>query len=358
MPFINNTLFVIELSKIPPFRSFVLFLSIVKYLSDKCPTDIILSFLSEEIKPLYRTRFYSGDFKRDVLSDKVRTLYFTMLKEKQEDKQCSQQIHLHITNISSSIDISANFKINHYLDLLGRLLGCFDVELPKEDSVIPFYLYNYEILLKKPEDMPTYEEMWDIERIGNENYFPPEGTTVLGYYTRKNEDGVEGPHIVLCPESIENTAKEGWGVEFLYCIVYIHELAHALMDKYEDYSYRISDNKLSLNENDIMSNWPKSLYTISMEESLANMIMLQVFRITPYFKEALDFVRQQPVFYQLGIRQEKENADWRKWRNSKKEDTDNLKEWFRKCFGNNTYLEVLMISDIFAPEIVETLERK
>lgn len=204
-------------------------------------------------------------------------------------------------------------------------------DLPYSVLSNTFHLYHHPknsfplpILLKSKEGMSEYVELWKkgigwedeeynkyLDDLKEFNKF-----IVLGYYTREDEDGCKGPHIVLCPENIEDAASDSNlkdKKELLYLIVLIHELAHAMMDK----------NHVSLN----------SLFSNAMEESLANMITLQWFDALnrSNYHKVKSFVETQPKIYKFGINQFQAGVDWTKWRDSKKMHKL-LKEWFKNCF--------------------------
>lgn len=188
---------------------------------------------------------------------------------------------------------------------------------------------NLPILLKK--DMPEYKERWgdDIDRR-----YIPEGN-VLGYYTR-DDIKFKGPHIVLGPEEIEKSAEEmGISFHILFSMVLVHELAHAFMDKFREVAER--QLKYDYDKNiKATANWPCTLETKAMEESLANKITLDWFKkYAPKDAEQVRcYIDKQPTIYRFGIYQDKIDADWKKWRESAKQNTTELIEWFNKCFSD------------------------
>lgn len=139
-----------------------------------------------------------------------------------------------------------------------------------------------------------------------------------GYYDSYNSE------IVLCPERISKapaklkkhhcniTSRE------LYVLVLVHALAHALMDpsKTEEKSYvyqPIITTQNGFSEREVL-----------MEESLANMITLQVFaklgkpEVVRY-GEVREFIGIQPLPYRYGLDQfDILKPDWRLWRETKK----------------------------------------
>ena len=135
---------------------------------------------------------------------------------------------------------------------------------------------NIPILLRK--DMPEYKELWKDLDDSRKVYYIPQGT-VLGYYTKYDEENFcKGPHIVLGPEIIKKSSEEkSISFEVLFTKVLIHELAHAMMDN--------------------SNNWPSSLEAKAMEESLANKITLNWFRLFApnEFKYAVSHPYQQQM---------------------------------------------------------------
>lgn len=139
-----------------------------------------------------------------------------------------------------------------------------------------------------------------------------------GYYDSYNSE------IVLCPERISKapaklkkhhcniTSRE------LYVVVLVHALAHVLIDptKSEEKSYAyqpIITTQNGFSEREVL-----------MEESLANMITLQVFaklgkpEVVRY-GEVREFIGIQPLPYRYGLDQfDILKPDWRLWREAKK----------------------------------------
>lgn len=196
-----------------------------------------------------------------------------------------------------------------------------------EEKFIPIFL---------KEEMPTFEERWEGIEVSEEyKIYEPKGT-ILGYYSKDDVKLCDdphivlrvGPHIVLCPETIELCSKIATNkisFEVLFAKVLLHEFAHVLMDNEQ------------LN---------KDLFSKAMEESLANMIVLQVF--SKYDKSNYDRVRSfivndQPTIYQFGAYQFDINADWKKWKKSNK-NMPTLKTWFDKCFKEGKIRENLIYS--------------
>ena len=152
--------------------------------------------------------------------------------------------------------------------------------------------------------------------------------------------------IILCPKRIRKVAKDlGFDSNILFCIVYVHELAHAAMDQLievtetennPDYEYSIAkvDGIYTYDES---SNF--------MEESLANMVMLkylewysEIDEDESVFDTAEKFVSQQTAMYKFGLHQFNIDADWTKWRKFKmihEGSTERLQEWFSCCFDGD-----------------------
>jgi len=180
------------------------------------------------------------------------------------------------------------------------------------------------IILRK--EMPSYS---DIIKGIDDRYIPK--GQVLGYYTRDDEEDIcNGPHIVLSPDNILKSANS-CGVPFKVLItkILVHEIGHALMDR-----YRITDD-FGILFTDSSKNWALKGEANAMEESLANAIALAAFKqhAPNDYKYVRHYINEmQSSIYKFGLWQEKINADWTKWRNHSKENTDKLKEWFNKCF--------------------------
>lgn len=285
----------------------------------------------------YESRFFMSDCREEFVRYKSLKLY-NSFKEKRTIKSIPkpQRPLLNFLNISSSINISLDPTFMWYLVSLS-------MEFDKLFSHLNFVTFNYPIILKQPEDMPSYEDLWGIEKIGNEGYFPEEDS-VLGYYTRGDENSIEGPLIALCPENIEKAANElksngicKCDIKTIYGIVLIHEYAHALMDLYKRYTFKIEEERVPVEEKaNINKNWPKGTHEpVAMEESLANMITLKLFNRYPDdFKSVKEFIKDQPPFYKFGIHQYEAGVDWKKWRESDKQSSQKLEEWFNQCFSN------------------------
>ena len=250
-------------------------------------------------------------------------------KKYKEGKLTKQASFFKIQNVSSSKDIPQEV-IELMKDIIqeGRypfmtkfeyLLPCH----PNDPLLIP-------IFLKKPEDMPTYEELWkEVKGADKEKYIP--NTTVLGYYCQDDKE----PHIVLCPENIESCADNNTTIPVLYTIVLVHEYAHALLDKHFEFS--LYHDYFANWDMDDVKNLPNSLSAKAMEESLANMIVLKWLKSFDdcKFEQAKIFIEnKQPAIYKFGIHQYEAGVDWKKWRESNKQSSQKLEKWFNHFFSN------------------------
>jgi hypothetical protein len=231
-----------------------------------------------------------------------------------------------IENIMRRLDVS---------DITIHPVGSFCSLLTpsSEEKFIP-------IFLMKKEEMPTFEERWEGIEVSEEyKIYEPKGT-ILGYYSKDDVKLCDDPHIVLCPETIELCSKIATNkisFEVLFAKVLLHEFAHVLMDNEQ------------IN---------KDLFSKAMEESLANMIALQVFwkyDISNFNNVCSFIVNDQPTIYQFGTYQFDINADWKKWKKSNK-NMPTLKTWFDKCFNEGKIRENLGYSlsdydDVFKANI-------
>ena len=241
-------------------------------------------------------------------------------------------------NIDSGVEIDS--ECLSYMNMLVDKWLLSNVNMPVcSDSLfrmIPFAGRKPDIPILLKKGPYKYEDHWEeIKEHPQKEDYRPKGN-VLGYYTRKDEDKCNGPHIVLFPETIQESANNNTKhFKVLMAKVLVHEIAHALMDK-----YRIVDGD-SLCFTDSNKNWPVTLEAKAMEESLANAMTLYVFKkyaTNEDYKYVYDYIFNQPAIYQFGIWQEQIAADWKKWYDSSKQDTSNLKEWFNKCFGNGSII--------------------
>lgn len=249
-----------------------------------------------------------------------------------EKKHVFNKAFLNIIKSNSSIEISQD--IIDFMESIvrkGRIkfLTVYDKLLPyHSDDPLPIPIY-----LKKPEDMPTYKELWkEVKGADKEKYIP--NTIVLGYYCKGNNECNE-PHIVLCPENIEGCTDDKTPTPVLYTIVLVHEYAHALLDKHFEFSL-YHDYFENWDMDDDM-NLTNSLSAKAMEESLANMIVLKWLKSfdDSKFEQAKTFIEnKQPAIYQFGIHQYEADVDWKKWRESTKQNSQKLEDWFNYCFSN------------------------
>ena len=240
---------------------------------------------------------------------------------------------LMMRNVDSDVEIDD--ECLEYVTLLIDVWLSSDSSMPlSKDNAFRLLAYSGKkpdlpILLKKK--MPEYSSFWKEIDDERRNQYIPNGE-VLGYYSRDEHPLCMGPHIVLCPENIRQIAQ-AYHIPFkiLMAKVLVHEIAHALMDR-----YRIIDGN-GIQYTNPKENWSNTVEAKAMEESMANAITLFVFR--KYANEDYKYVRHyidnmQSAIYKFGLWQEQIYADWNKWRNSSKQNTKELKEWFNKCFDN------------------------
>ena len=240
---------------------------------------------------------------------------------------------LMMRNVDSDVEIDD--ECLEYVALLIDVWLSSDSSMPlSKDNAFRLLAYSGKkpdlpILLKKK--LPEYSSFWKEIDDERRNQYIPNGE-VLGYYSRDEHPLCMGPHIVLCPENIRQIAQ-AYHIPFkiLMAKVLVHEIAHALMDR-----YRIIDGN-GIQYTNPKENWPNTVEAKAMEESMANAITLFVFR--KYANEDYKYVRHyidnmQSAIYKFGLWQEQIYADWNKWRNSSKQNTKELKEWFNKCFDN------------------------
>ena len=257
------------------------------------------------------------DIKKDILQ--FRTVY-----------RCGG---LMMRNVDSDVEIDD--ECLEYVALLIDVWLSSDSSMPlSEDNAFRLLAYSGKkpdlpILLKKK--LPEYSSFWKEIDDERRNQYIPNGE-VLGYYSRDEHPLCMGPHIVLCPENIRQIAQ-AYHIPFkiLMAKVLVHEIAHALMDRYQI----IDGNEIQYTNP--KENWPNTVEAKAMEESMANAITLFVFR--KYANEDYKYVRHyidnmQSAIYKFGLWQEQIYADWNKWRDSSKQNTKELKEWFNKCFDN------------------------
>jgi hypothetical protein len=278
------------------------------------------------------------------------------MKEEESDDNFMNLMYryggLMVRNINSGIDIEHEC-IGYMNEIVGSWLSEAEAQLPTPTDPIflmmPFQkiIPHIPILLLKEEDMPTYKEMWkSIEGKDKDDYMPK--GIFMGYYSRDDKYDKEkkllckGPHIGLCPELIMKSA-EASNIPFkiLMAKVLVHEIAHAIMDNYIG--------------GDPNQNRPDTLEAKAMEESLANAITLHVF--DKYAKDNYKYVHHfvdnwQPTIYRFGLWQEKIDADWGKWREASKRNTNELKELFNKCFNGGN---IRITKENYTPEIFEAV---
>ena len=240
---------------------------------------------------------------------------------------------LMMRNVDSDVEIDD--ECLEYVTLLIDVWLSSDTSMPlSEDNTFRLLAYSGKkpdlpILLKK--ELQEYSSLWKEIDDERRNQYIPHGE-VLGYYLRDEHPLCMGPHIVLCPENIRQIAQ-AYHIPFkiLMAKVLVHEIAHALMDRYQI----IDGNEIQYTNP--KENWPNTVEAKAMEESMANAITLFVFR--KYANEDYKYVRHyidnmQSAIYKFGLWQEQIYADWNKWRDSSKQNTKELKEWFNKCFDN------------------------
>ena len=318
---INKNLIFAYFDNEPNYRHSTVNTAITLICKEKPLTIFIAECNQNQMDVFCEIRFYEKDCKNDILSYKTMKLYAAF------QKCITKYPSLYIKNISSQINIEDK-------PVIFKHLNNWALKMDFYFASTNFIAFNYPILLKSQKEMPLLEDLWKLERKGNEKYLPREGTKVLGYYSRVGEYGIDGPLIVLCPEAIENVAKKGdWQQDslFIYRIVLIHELSHALMDSFILYDFE--DEKGDVKENPTSINWPTSRNAIAMEESLANMIVLQMMeKEKEDFQKAVKFIESQPLFYKFGKYQFEAEVNWKKWKESSKEHTTKLEEWFNYCF--------------------------
>lgn len=292
---------------------------------------------NDEIHYYYQTRLTGNNLKHLIDSLKIKIAFLRSKKQVVKYNSVSRDIidRYIMPGIEQVSEKSIGPTVLNYLRNRIKKTNLF-FDLPYSIISNTFHLYHHPersfplpILLKDPIDMPKYKDLWDYENwdwgfLKKEdliNEISRKKFKVLGYYSHgKNCESKSigqciGPHIVLCPERIENC--KDLTEQVLYLKVLIHELAHAMMDK----------SQIALN----------SLFSRAMEESLANMITLQWFDAfnKSNYNKVKSFMESQLIFYEFGINQFEAGVDWTKWRDSKKKHKL-LKEWFNFCFDPNT----------------------
>lgn len=204
-------------------------------------------------------------------------------------------------------------------------------------SSIPVSLVDEE---KMPDDMqvpvefPDKKPIEDVDKKNDEpitksidgNYRYMEW---LGFYSSKGTER----EIKLCPKRIKETAdKLKIPFDYLVAIVYIHELGHAALDETIDLDEEANKDeeiKIKFNNNVAKIDTNKDKFNFVMEESLANMIMLQY--INWYteccndklkdgdvlYETAELLVKKQSPAYAFGQYQFDADVDWLSWRKYK-----------------------------------------
>ena len=240
---------------------------------------------------------------------------------------------LMLRNVDSDVEIDDDCL--EYVNLLIDVWLSSDSQIPlSDDNTFRLFAYlgkkpEMPILLKKT--LPEYSYFWKDIDDERRNQYIPHGN-VLGYYSRDKRSLCSGPHIVLCPENIlQSSLTYHIPFKILVAKVLVHEIAHALMDR-----YRIIDGD-GIRYTNPEKNWPNTIEAKAMEESMANAITLFVFR--KYANEDYKYVRHyidnmQPAIYKFGLWQEPIYTDWNKWRDSSKQNSQELKDWFNLCFSN------------------------
>ena len=226
----------------------------------------------------------------------------------------------HITNINDNFSRDFIFADVSPSEWMTTQLVKIPIRFVGEDE-----MKRLPIVIKRGKNDPKYSEIMDA----------------LGQYT--------GSEIKICHDRLQIVVEEkkdmGLSLENLFIIVYLHELAHAMLDssyhlKNEDYKYVREqapdycgmDNTHTFN-----------IESLTMEESLANMIMLKYLKVysekyTDYedlFVKAKIFVEKQTSEYSFGLKQLEADVDWgiwRKYKTNNKESDTKLKEWYNMCF--------------------------
>ena len=241
----------------------------------------------------------------------------------------------------------------HYCDLWRCKITHFDIEEENKLFIlttrdIPLWLSflksNVPIRLVPDNKMPKVN-LPRTQSRKDDDYLRTMET--LGVYTHTGNK-VE---ILLCPKRIRECANEmNINPEWLFVIVYLHELAHAALDPSIDIkkdlfseTYILDDKVIDDKVIKVLSTSANDPSAFVMEESLANMIMLLYIDwyseiedgFSSMIDEAIRFVDRQTVEYSFGKQQFYANVDWTKWRNYKMEHEESeaqLRDWYNKCF--------------------------
>lgn len=195
-------------------------------------------------------------------------------------------------------------------------------------SVIPVYLVCEA-------DMPDSPVPVEFSESETKDEIVPDDFEImewLGLYHYKGDKR----EIWLCPERIKATAQRlKIPFEHLFAIVYIHELGHAALDSTIDLDKEKNvDGTLVFKVTGERKGY-SSRFEYVMEESLANMIMLQYMEWYSEIKEnesfwesAESFVKKQRPAYSYGLTQLKADVDWLLWRNNRYHvDASKESEW-------------------------------
>ena len=254
------------------------------------------------------------------------------------------------TDIDSS-DFCASFnkarEIAAYGDycLLKLWTGSINNELILFSNVYPSMLMTIQLCQTK---LSIVEKFTDPKYVSkshdSDNSIIME---TLGQYsggtieicTQRFKEAIKTINTKLKQENFKTRIEQ----EDLFIIVYLHELAHAMLDSKCEIEVKQDTKKMYNLKYESSNNEDKnrkfSNASLAMEESLANMIMLKYIRNTDsdLFEKAMYFVRQQCGIYSFGYYQFCVDADWTKWRDYKinhPESDDYLKGWYDRCFFN------------------------
>ena len=173
----------------------------------------------------------------------------------------------------------------------------------------------------------------------------------LGLYITDSNHNNE---IRICPHRIKKVANTNQiSEENLFIIVYLHELAHAVLDPNNLVDYCSYSGTYLQEYSEKMPSQVFGIEAEAMEESLANTIMLAYLawyeEVDPQkgsnlYDDAVKFVGQQMPIYSFAIYQFKTGVDWTKWRDCNNKNTPALKTWFDKCFKEGKIRENLIYS--------------
>lgn len=274
----------------------------------------VISFIREmaKIEP------EKGAFKSKPFCDDILSLYLDYGIERESEQIKNKKVEKAAITILDKLRKEVN-KININFEYPDGVLSEFSQVYYRPG-------YSFPLPIRLSFKKLCHEKIWNSKDWSQEKKTNNDkilNTPVLGYYTRDDEGGCKGPHIVLCPLDIKDAAAEAVqnnpNVDeiLLYKIVLIHELAHARMDA-------------KRNEDSM-----KSIFAHAMEESLANMLTLQCFK--DYYDQSVlehvkSFVNTQDDIYKFGINQFEAEVKWSRWCCSYKDMHDELEVWFKACF--------------------------